>query len=110
MKTHKELIENEAYQAWINDKTGSVRCPQGESTTDFHNRVTNGISTILEDHQKEENKGRKSIVVCHGGVISFIMESCFPADEKNLFQWLPDPGRGYTIHMTYGEPASYEEI
>ncbi len=110
MKTHEELVEEEAYQAWINDRDGLTNCPQGESTTEFHNRVKQGFSKILEDHSKAENHSRNSIIVCHGGVISFIMRSSFPTEERDMFQWIPDPGRGFTLHLEEGTPISYEEI
>jgi alpha-ribazole phosphatase len=110
MKTHEQLLDNEAYQAWINDNEGMTPCPNGESPVEFRSRISAGFADILEFHQKAENRERRSIIVCHGGVISHIMGICFPNVEKNIFQWQPEPGRGYTIHIDEGEPVSYDEI
>jgi alpha-ribazole phosphatase len=110
MKTHEELLEDECYQAWINDQNGMTPCPGGESPNDFRARINAGFAEILEFHKREENRDRSSIVVCHGGVISHIMGICFPQEAKNIFQWQPEPGRGYSIHMDGGEPVSYDEI
>ncbi len=108
MKSHAQLEEDSNYQAWMSDKEGLTPCPNGESPMDFRTRVKAGFSKILEAHNKKEDSD--SIVVCHGGVISMIMGLCFPHDEKNVFQWQPDPGRGYTLHMIEGEAVSYVEI
>lgn len=110
MKTHDQLVEKEEYQAWINDTKGMTPCPEGESPNDFRVRISAGFSKILENHKSQENSDRSSILVCHGGVISMIMGLCFPHSEKNVFQWQPEPGRGYTIHLDGGEPVSYDEI
>ncbi|MDD2189815.1 MAG: histidine phosphatase family protein [Eubacteriales bacterium] len=110
MKTHEQLKENPDYQAWINDKNGLTSCPEGESTTDFRMRVNAGFAKVLENHNKEENSSSKSIIVCHGGVISLIMGICFPDVKQNIFHWQPDPGRGYTLNLVDGEAVLYEKI
>lgn len=120
MKTHDQLIKNEAYQSWINDAGGITPCPNGESRNDFHNRIAAGFTEILEKHKSEEGCGEgshdgescggNSIIVCHGGVISQIMRLCFPDSDRNIFQWTPDPGRGYTIHIDGIKPVAFDEI
>ena len=110
MKTYDQLKENPDYQAWVNDKNGMIACPQGESTLEFRTRVSAGFAKILENINKEKNLSRDSIVVCHGGVISLIMGICFPEVKQNIFQWQPDPGRGYTLNFVDEEAVSYEAI
>lgn len=110
MKTHEQLVGNADYQAWIDDKEGMTPCPNGESPNDFRARIGESLSKILENYKSEEDRDKNSILVCHGGVISLIMGICFPDVEKNIFQWQPEPGRGYTIHIIDGEPVSYDEI
>lgn len=110
MKTHNQLEGNPDYEAWINDKNGLTPCPNGESTKDFRTRVNAGFAKILEIHKGSSSKDQNSIVVCHGGVISIIMGICFPKHEKNIFQWQPDPGRGYSLHIKDGIAISYDEI
>ncbi len=108
MKTHEQLEGNDAYQAWISDAEGMTPCPGGESPNDFRSRISAGFAEILKIYKGRDS--RDSILVCHGGVISHIMRICFPGEGKNIFQWQPDPGRGYTIHIDDGEPVAYDEI
>lgn len=110
MKTHDQLESNEIYQAWINDAEGMTACPGGESPEEFRSRISAGFAKILEKYKNRENRDRNSIIVCHGGVISHIMQICFPGEAKNIYQWQPEPGRGYTIHLDDGEPVTYVEI
>lgn len=44
-----------------------------------------------------------SLVVCHGGVIAAAMEHYFPGERENFWQWIPDPGHGYTISFAGGK-------
>jgi alpha-ribazole phosphatase len=110
MKTHEQLEGNDAYQAWINDTEGMTPCPGGESPNDFRSRISASFAKILEQYKSRESRERNSILVCHGGVISHIMRICFPDEGKNIFQWQPEPGRGYSIHIDDGDPVSYDEI
>lgn len=110
MKTHNELEGNPGYEAWMADKNGLTPCPNGESPMDFRTRVSAGFAKILEKYKKPSSQDQKSILVCHGGVISIIMGICFPKAGKNIFQWQPEPGRGYVIHLQDGEAISYDEI
>jgi len=64
----------------------------------------------MENYKDPASKDKQSIIVCHGGVISVIMGIFFPDHEKNIFQWQPDPGRGYSVLIKDGAAISYEEI
>lgn len=110
MKTHQELMEYPAYHKWMADKNGLVPCPNGESAMDFKKRVGNGLASILECYKCPETKDLQSIIVCHGGVIAVIMGIFFPDHEKNIFQWQPDPGRGYSVLIQDDAAVSYEDI
>ncbi len=110
MKTHDQLSELHEYQAWINDKEGLTACPKGESPNDFRKRISAGFAKILEHHKSEQNRDKRSILICHGGVISLIMGICFPKEARDIFQWQPEPGRGYTIHTEDGEPVAFDGI
>lgn len=104
MKTHEELQEQQEYLRWVEDETGETLCPNGESVRSFKERVHSGFSAILQANAEEV------IVVCHGGVISAIMHFCFPEDERNVFQWQPEPGTGYTICTEGAKPVSFVGI
>lgn len=110
MKTHAELEGDLRYQAWMEDKGGMTPCPNGESPQDFRKRAGEGFAKLLEFHRGGGKNPQDIILVCHGGVISLIMGTCFPEADKNIFEWQPLPGRGYTIHTIDGEPVSYDSI
>ena len=112
-KTHQELEAEAPYQTWVSDKTGGLAPPGGESPLEFRSRIAGGFQTLLGNHRLKElslrHQGREahSILVCHGGVISAIMMEQFPGEEKNLYQWIPDPGHGYTITLEDSQAAGY---
>ena len=47
-----------------------------------------------------------SIVICHGGTISAVMEEVFPGKKDNFYQWIPDPGHGYMLTLEDGAVTS----
>jgi len=114
MKTHEELKGKLLYQQWIADKTGEASAPKGESSVAFSARVMRGYDTLFKKHHLKEvslqdcGKEAHSIAVCHGGVIAAIMMHKFSADNKNLYQWIPDPGHGYSITIENGKEVSYK--
>lgn len=112
MKTYEEIKDLPAYQAWVSDEEGLTPCPGagGESSAVFAGRVEVGFSKLLANHKLPGSEARKSIVICHGGVIAGIMSRCFPDEDKTIYQWLPDPGRGYHIHIEAGEAVSYQAL
>lgn len=110
MKTHDELEHDPQYQAWMSDEEGMTPCPSGESPQAFRKRAGEGFAKVLELHKGNGKQERDIILVCHGGVISLIMATCFPKADKNIFEWQPDPGRGYSIHTIDGVAVSFDEI
>jgi len=95
MKSHEELKDHEEYQAWISDETGHIACPSGDSKFSFLSRVLEGYKLLMQNVQS----GSDAIVVCHGGVIVCFMEHLFH-QTRQLYEWLPEPGRGYTLTYT----------
>ena len=98
LKTHNDLKYSPEYITWVEDTTGRLAPPGGESLADFRERVISCFEPILK------GDGEHSVVLCHGGVICVIMAACFDADSENMFKWIPDPGHGYTIDLD-GERA-----
>ena len=119
MKSHDELNPLADYQNWIMDDSGKTPCPGGESRQDFSLRVQAGYGVLLARAYGVKNHGRHMeycytpkgavLAVCHGGVITYIMEMLFPA-RHNFYEWQPAPGRGYTIEYTVGGKVSYKKI
>lgn len=40
-------------------------------------------------------------IITHGGVSAIIMETLFPNEGKNRYQWQPAPGMGYVVNGCY---------
>ena len=105
MKSHDELAGRRDYQNWINDSTGFVICPGGESRQQFIQRIMTGFDLLLDKSRNVEN----SLVVSHGGVISSIMGRLFP-NVQHFYGWQPEPGRGYTLIYKQSILKEYKEI
>ena len=99
MHSYEELKEDGQYQAWIMDESGTVCTPGGESSAVFQTRVRTAVEALQRD----------AIVFSHGGVISAIMQHFFPEEGKNLYEWQPANGCGYTLILE-GERAEYQFI
>ncbi|QHI72761.1 histidine phosphatase family protein [Aminipila terrae] len=112
--SYEDLKDIPHYQKWISDKTGHTSPPNGESPQDFRVRVSRGFNHLIALHKLKEfsvrhsGKEAHSVVVCHGGVISAVMMECFPAEDKNFYTWIPEPGHGYTLKIEEGKPVSYD--
>ena len=95
LHTYDQLKDNPAYQQWIQDD-GQTPPPAGESFPQFRQRILEGLRELS---QQEE----PAVLVTHGGVIALIMDHLFPEEEKNRYQWQPQPGGGYKITNEYYE-------
>lgn len=114
--SHEDLKHNPVYREWMGDKTGTKSPPKGESTNQFAERIIRGFDKLMGYHRLKElsvrHKGgpAESTVVCHGGVISAIMETHFPGVMEHFFRWVPDPGHGYTLTVEDGRVTGYEKF
>ncbi|MFB4163470.1 histidine phosphatase family protein [Alteribacillus sp. JSM 102045] len=84
-KTYEELKENKAYQEWISDFSNTAPL-NGESLTNFHQRIRTGWETIKQSSQK------KIAVITHSG---WIREWCglyVPHLTVNNLWYLPFGG------------------
>ena len=115
-KTFDELKLEPEFDEWMNCTDNSFVFPEGDSILTFYERVEKGFDELLGLHRLKELSHRHSgtdatsVIVCHGGVISACMERYFPGDRENFWQWIPAPGRGFTLYLEDGEPVRYEEI
>ena len=91
MKSYEMLKGDPAYQAWLTGDNEANVTPGGESGNQMTARVLTAFHAIVE-------AGQDTVVITHGGVIAAIMESLFPWENKNRYQWQPQPGHGYEIH------------
>lgn len=104
MLGYDELKRDPAYLRWINDETGDVACPGGESRAQFAERVLRGGWALLS------LPGERALAVLHGGVIVALMRAWFPAEARGFYDWQPAPCRGYRVRIEGGIPASFEAI
>ena len=105
MKSHGELKVLDHYQTWKADKLGTLSPPNGESLQAFYKRIVRGFDDFKKKHMlkvlsmRHRSEEALSIVVCHGGTISAILESTYPKVKDNFYKWIPNPGHGYTLYM-----------
>ena len=115
-KTYEELKGYEGFHDWAYDETGDVKLPGGESRNEFAARVSKGLKELVNLHRMKEWSHRHggqdaiTVMVCHGGVISAIMQELFPRVNGSMWDWMPDPGLGYMVEFEGGEPSMYEKI
>lgn len=115
-KTFDELKLEPEFDEWMNCTDNSFVFPEGDSILTFYERVEKGFDELLGLHRLKElshrhsGKDATSVIVCHGGVISACMERYFSGDRENFWQWIPAPGKGFTLYLEDGKPIRYEEI
>ena len=105
----KELEKDEIFIRWMEDQSGDMALPGGESKNQFAERVKQGMKWLLEDCSAglSEESGPESqvaFVVCHGGVIAEALDQLFPEEKENMWQWMPHPGYGYEVLVEDGRP------
>lgn len=101
-----------AFDDWMRITDGSFAFPEGgDSINSFYTRIRSGLAELEGLHRLRElacrHNGRDavSLIVCHGGVIAAAMEHYFPGQRENFWQWIPDPGHGYTVSFENGKAA-----
>ena len=107
MKGYEELKKRDDYLNWINDSTGEVACPGGESGNGFSKRVIGEYMNIVGEARS--NGTKSTAVFAHGGVITRLMDYLFPG-ERNFYEWQPGSGRGYTVFLDGGHACGYRAI
>ena len=114
--TYDQLKDYSDFERWCYDETGDVKLPGGESRNEFAARIEAGLKELLGYHRLKELSHRYSgrdaisVVVCHGGVISTMMQMLFPDVKANMWDWTPAPGFGYMIEFEKGETKMYEKL
>ena len=115
-RTYEELKDEPEHDEWMADRDGSFTYPGGDSIKGFYVRVREGLKELTGCHRMKElahrhdGKDAVSIIICHGGIISVAMDTWFPGDRENFWQWVPSAGRGFSVEFEDGEPVRYSEI
>ena len=97
LHSYEELKDEPAYQAWISGDNEDKTAPCGESGVQMQKRALEAFSELREE-------GQNVVVITHGGVIAAIMAHLFPGENKNRYQWQPDPGHGYVVFHDRYQP------
>ena len=90
MHSYEELKDTPEYQTWLTGDNDANIPPNGESGAQMKARVLAALSEIRGD----------TCIITHGGCIAAIMEHLFPNENKNRYEWQPEPGHGYGIEGT----------
>lgn len=98
------LCQEPAYLRWIEDASGRVSCPGGESSHGFRQRVLKGAEALLDDDW------RTALAVIHGGVIVRLMQAWFPDVERGFYDWQPAACAGYRIEFEGRAAVRFEPI
>ena len=116
MRTYEQLNSIPEYQRWITAEDTGKAPPGGESIDHFTERIRRGFEELKAQNElhmlRLRNRGREAmtICICHGGVISGIMDYVWPGEYKNFFEWIPDPGHGYILYEEDGRLTEYRKF
>lgn len=116
MHTYEELNSVPEYQKWITAEDSGKAPPGGESIDSFTKRIRRGFDELTIRNElymlklRNQRKEAMTICICHGGVISGIMDYIWPGEYKNFFEWIPDPGHGYVLLVEDGSFTGYEQF
>lgn len=116
MMCYEELKDRDDYQEWISGDMIKVGPPGGESNGEFYMRIKNGFEEFLKTHElkvlsmRHKAEDALSVIVCHGGTISVIMETLYPGEKDNFYQWIPDPGHGYVLTFEDGKVVNADKF
>lgn len=97
LHSYEELKDDPQYQAWLTGDNRQNIPPEGESGAQMEARVLAALARL-------EAEDVPTILITHGGVIACIMETLFPEENKNRYQWQPKPGHGYAVYSDRYEP------
>lgn len=106
---YDDLKHIEQFTQWIYDETGDVEIPGGETRNQFASRVSQGLKALIAEHALR-GKDATTVLVCHGGVISAIMQELFPEGAMTMWDWIPKPGLGYVVELDGETAIGYEKI
>ncbi len=101
MRSYEELCSDEEYTAWLSGDCDKNRCPGGESGREMRGRALDAFEGLLERSERD------LCIVTHGGVISAVMGFLFSNAGRNLYEWQPKNGEGYTVLFCSGAARSW---
>jgi len=97
MKTNEELMANNEYILWLQDKTGDVKCPNGESNNMFLSRILKGLDYAIND--ASEHSAESITIISHGGTIAFLYMSLMDEWDADFYSIMPKHSEGYLFDL-----------
>ena len=98
-----DLENDPVFQAWRQDATGAVLCPNGESMLQVQSRALEALAPVIA-------AGEDTVCVIHGVVITLLMWHWFPDGQPKPFDRIPAPGTGFQIEFDAVRPVSFTPI
>ena len=83
------------FTAWINDRSGDLPCPGGESRNAYSARIREAFPAFVASLPRD---AERICLICHGGTVSALMET-FCTDTAETFARQPDNGRGWRVRV-----------
>ncbi len=136
--TFNQLKNMDGFMDWAHDEEGRLKPPGGESKQEFKNRISHGINELLSMHANgmtlkykemaekagdngtdisnlyEADNGNEmpftSLVVCHGGSISMLLNILFPDEAGNIWKYIPEPAQGYVLELEDSKVVAHHPI
>lgn len=105
LKSYEELKELKEYISWMDDEEGHVKCPNGESRSEFRARIKDGFTELIQYLAKENIK--TAFGVTHGGSIGMLLEMLYD-DKKKFYEWQPKNGEGYELTISIKGNKEFE--
>ena len=105
LKSYEDLKLLKEYIGWIDDKEGNIKCPNGESRTEFRKRIKEGFKELIEYFIKENIETAFGVI--HGGSIGMLLEMLYD-DKKKFYEWQPKNGEGYELTITTSENGKFK--
>lgn len=94
-KSADDLKSDSLFQKWLAGENG-VKPPNGESPTEFTQRICGVFEQIVEGMMKTGNT--EAVVITHGGVIMTLL-SVYGIPRAKPFEWVMDNGFGYSARV-----------
>ena len=89
-----EMADDPDYRAWV-DGWCMGRCPGGESTDEFCDRVCTAFSDLM-DRLTADESSKDCIIVAHGGTAMAVMHR-FANEKRSFHEWHLKSGCGYIL-------------
>lgn len=97
-KTAEELKSDPAFARWV-ESGQQAAPPNGEGSRAFLYRICSTFEQLVEDLMRTGTTS--AAVVTHAGVMTALL-SAYGLPRATAFEWMTEPGCGYTLRVTAG--------